>query len=49
VASCGPAVLSLETVARKKTAHLDRPRDCTGCSLCARRCPFDVITMQLPD
>lgn len=46
VAACGPGVLSLETVARKKSAHLDHAQACTGCSLCARRCPFDVITMQ---
>jgi NAD-dependent dihydropyrimidine dehydrogenase PreA subunit len=46
VAACEPRVLSLETLADwRKSAVLHAPVDCTGCSLCALRCPFDAITM----
>ena len=42
------AGLSLETVRWKKTATLQGPERCTGCSLCAWRCPFDAIDMREP-
>ena len=49
VAGCEPRVLSLETRADwRKSAVLHARADCTGCSLCALRCPFQAITMRRP-
>ena len=49
VAACAPRVLSLETRPDwRKTARLHGHDGCTGCSLCALRCPFDAITMKRP-
>jgi len=49
VAACAPRVLSLETGADwRKAAVLHQPEGCTGCSVCALRCPFDAIAMVLP-
>ncbi len=49
VAACAPRVLSLETRPDwRKSAVLHAAGDCTGCSLCAWRCPFDAITMRRP-
>ena len=49
VAACEPRVLSLETRPDWRKAALLHGRDgCTGCSLCALRCPFDAITMKRP-
>ncbi|MCK9686305.1 ATP-binding protein [Scleromatobacter humisilvae] len=49
VAACEPRVLSLETRADwRKAAVLHAGADCTGCSLCALRCPFQAITMRRP-
>jgi NAD-dependent dihydropyrimidine dehydrogenase PreA subunit len=49
VAACEPRVLSLETRPDwRKSAVLHGAGDCTGCSLCAWRCPFGAIEMQRP-
>ena len=49
VAACEPRVLSLETRADwRKSAVLHARSDCTGCSLCELRCPFQAITMRRP-
>ena len=49
VAACAPRVLSLETRPDwRKSAVLHGAGGCTGCSLCAWRCPFDAITMRRP-
>ena len=45
VAVCGPHVLSLQLQGMKKHSHLDNAPGCTGCALCAVRCPFDAIPM----
>ena len=46
VAACEPRVLSLETQPNwRKAAVLHGRDECTGCSLCAVRCPFDAIEM----
>ena len=46
VGACAPHVLSLAVQDWKKRAVLDSADGCTGCRLCALRCPFDAITMQ---
>ncbi len=47
VAACEPRVLSLETRADwRKSAQLHGRDGCTGCSLCAHRCPFEAIAMR---
>ncbi len=47
VAVCAPRVLSLETRPDwRKSAVLHGAGDCTGCSLCDVRCPFQAITMR---
>jgi ferredoxin len=49
VAACEPRVLSLETTPDwRKSALLHERGGCTGCSLCALRCPFDAIEMLRP-
>jgi Fe-S-cluster-containing hydrogenase component 2 len=48
VGACAPHVLSLAVQDWKKRAMLDSAEGCTGCRLCALRCPFDAITMQQP-
>lgn len=47
VAACGPRVLSLSTPAPggRKQSVLHDAEACTGCALCAVRCPFDAIAM----
>ena len=48
VAACEPRVLSLETQANwRKSAVLQGRAGCTGCSLCAHRCPFEAIAMRV--
>jgi Fe-S-cluster-containing hydrogenase component 2 len=39
-------LLSLERQGWKKFSVLSDADACTGCSKCAVRCPFDVITMR---
>ena len=51
VAVCAPRVLSLQVDsppwgAKHSVLH-DAPA-CTGCALCAVRCPFDAIQMRRP-
>jgi ferredoxin len=48
VGACDLHLLSLEVVDWKKFAVLHEPDPCTGCSLCAVRCPFDAIEMLEP-
>ncbi len=49
VAACEPRVLSLETgPGWRKTAVLHGHDGCTGCSLCALKCPFNAIEMRRP-
>ena len=49
VAACEPRVLSLETMPDwRKSAVLHDRGGCTGCSLCALKCPFDAIEMARP-
>ena len=48
VAACEPRVLSLETTNWRKSAVLHDRAGCTGCSLCALKCPFDAIAMTRP-
>jgi ferredoxin len=45
VAACAPHVLSLETANGIKRSSLHHAPGCTGCALCAVRCPFDAIAM----
>jgi ferredoxin len=46
VAACGPHLLSLEVVQRRKRSVLHTPEDCTGCHQCAAVCPFGAIRMR---
>ncbi len=45
VGACAPLVLSLHAAGGRKTSTLDDAAGCTGCALCALRCPFDAIRM----
>ena len=45
VAACPLHLLSLEPQGWKKKSVLGNASACTGCRLCAVRCPFQVITM----
>ncbi len=45
VAVCPPHVLSLETIAWRKSSVLGNAKACTGCSKCDAACPFEAITM----
>lgn len=49
VAVCAPHVLSLQVQGAQagapKRSQLDDAEACTGCALCAVRCPFDAIRM----
>jgi NAD-dependent dihydropyrimidine dehydrogenase PreA subunit len=46
VGVCGPHVLHLQVQGGKKCSTLASEAGCTGCALCAVRCPFDAIEMQ---
>jgi ferredoxin len=46
VAVCAPHVLCLERQGWEKTALLHDAKGCTGCRLCALRCPFGAIEMR---
>jgi NAD-dependent dihydropyrimidine dehydrogenase PreA subunit len=49
VAACAPRVLSLQTRPDwRKSAVLHDRAGCSGCSLCAHRCPFEAIAMRAP-
>ena len=50
VAVCPPHVRSLQVLGDSrwgpKRSVLDDAQGCTGCALCAVRCPFDAIAMR---
>ncbi len=48
VAVCDPHLVSLEVVRWKKSAVLQEPERCTGCSARAVTCPFNGIAMSRP-
>jgi ferredoxin len=53
VAVCAPHVLSLQVLGPEawgpKRSVLHDAAACTGCALCAVRCPFDAIRMERVD
>jgi NAD-dependent dihydropyrimidine dehydrogenase PreA subunit len=46
IAACAPQLFHFETHSWRKRVVLERLADCTGCSLCAQRCPTGALRMQ---